>query len=121
MRFRFALVVLACLNVLLAGVLLYEKCQFEIQGTYICENENPEESLYLVFEKNGTFQLYKQFQPITEGTYSHIRDAVYQVDGNNHETNYAVYDGKNTVYCFLLKQGQIYQRISKVPVYINLK
>lgn len=108
------------MNVLFVGMLLHEKIQYDIIGTYICDDKKTNDSIYLVFTEKGTYQIYKQFQRITFGTYTRQQKPIYKLETEDTQNQYVIYDGRDTVFCFIMEEGQIYQRINKLPVYLNL-
>lgn len=117
---KLMLVISVCFNVILLGVMNYKAIPKDLTGTYICEvTNNPGDSLYLVIEKDEKYLLYRQFEEISRGKYYQEGD-IYAIESEDGIKQYMVYDGYNTVYCFICPEGQIYEKTSDIPLYINL-
>lgn len=111
-----------CINLILLGVIYFKKVPNDFTGTYICETtENPGDSLYLVIDKNGDYLLYRQFKEISRGKYLKQDEKIYWIENVDGIKQYIVYDGRDTAYCFLNPDGQVYKRINNKPMYINLE
>jgi len=89
-----------------------------IIGTYMYGDEKNGE--YLVFQDNERYILYKQFDIISEGSYS-SEDNLYELKENDVSKNKAIICD-DTIY-YINNDGNVkaYQRISEVPMLINIK
>lgn len=116
------LIASVCINIVFL-IIMYERSILKnVIGTYICEvNNNPGNSLYLSLEKNGDYLLYKQFQTISKGKYVEQDKKVIILEGEDGQKEYVFFDGQDTIYCTVNPDGYVYERISNVPLYINLK
>lgn len=116
------LCVSVCMNVILICLFFCKGIKYEIPGTYIYEGAEQEDSLYLVFKDDGTYQLYRQFYAIASGMYVGQQDTTYILQEKNKEDCYVIYDGRNVVYyCEPMEEVKLYHKISKLPMYINIK
>lgn len=110
-----------CVNIVLMGLLFYENIKYSISGTYICEGIENSDNLYLILKEDGSYQLYKQFQTISVGTYVNQKDNTYTLQGEEGNECLIVYNERDIIYYYAIKEGvKTYKRISKLPVYINI-
>lgn len=96
-----------------------------IVGTYL-SNDNPWEweiAEYLVFEREGAYTRYRQFEILEEGTYEEAAAGVYSLhpDGSAAVTAQAVFTD-DVVYAFDTEGMVIpFPRMSDIPTFINLE
>ncbi len=91
-----------------------------IVGTYCTGNGMVETDEYLVFERNGAYSRYRQFQMLERGGYTARGESVYiltSADGTN--TIQILYKDK-AVYQFEELRITIFKQLSDTPTYINV-
>lgn len=110
-------------NFVLSIYTIYGKQKKPIIGTYCTGNGLEETDKYIVFERTGVYNIYRQFQTYEKGTYkAEGEDNVYMLSSSgNMYLKYIVYNGKDEIYIYnYVESGiEVYKRISNQPIYIN--
>lgn len=119
------LVVSLCLNIGLLVFAFYQKPQppNSIIGTYCSGAEVSPNSNYLVFETDGSYTLYKQFELLEEGGYVAEATNVYALTAQDGAAHSVVYeDGSDTLYYNGFDNSiEVFSKISQTPTFINLQ
>lgn len=92
-----------------------------LPGSYMTENTTPGGGEYLVFDPDGRFFRYVQFEMLGEGTYTGQGSQIYTLSGESGQNDWVVCtpDG---VYLFdsNQNQAQFFRKCSDVPTFINV-
>lgn len=118
------LVISLAANIILSICLANGKSEKPIRGTYCTGNGPTDTNQYIVFEQNGVYGMYRQFESLEKGSYEpEGRDMIYLLSpsGDMH-SECIVYDGADTIYIYNLSENQleVYERISEEAVYVNV-
>ena len=93
----------------------------QIVGTYQFSSLNPAEGEYLVFDQNGRYHHYYQFEMLEQGTYAVGEANVYNLfsDTGNPSAIVCVVD---RVYSLSKKDNALhpFEKISDIPSFINV-
>ncbi len=94
----------------------------DVYGTYVAGDEKSETAVYYVFNENGDFAYYSQFDEIHSGAYSikEINEDISFIEANveDNTLEFYVYKGKECVGI----EGKSFsaEKISELPTFINV-
>lgn len=115
------LVVSSLLNIVLLCI-LFQPNSNSIIGTYCTGTGRNEHDNYIVFQSDGLYTIYTQFNIIEKGTYTIEDTNIYLLQSkDNGEKKYVIWNGANLIYCFGIEGTIItYDKVDSTPMYINL-
>jgi hypothetical protein len=99
-----------------------EDSRQNIVGTYAtgAENEFPsEDDEYIIFDNEGTYMRYRQFEIFDKGTYKKSNENVVTLVSQD-ATTYAFWQGKQLFYTGSNNGSFIFKKIDDMPVKINV-
>lgn len=114
-----------CANVVLITLITLEESPKQFVGTYCTGDEKNPTTLYIVFERDGKYVVYKQFEYIETGNYykDGSSNGVYILTMTDSEAKrFVAFNGSDQIYYFNPDNGiTVFSRISEIAVYINLQ
>lgn len=95
-----------------------------VVGTFLMGNElDVDNSAYMVFQQDGKYVLYKQFEVLEKGSYSDEGQGFYALTpAGSGQGGRVVYNGSDEA--VLVDSGggtELFVRISDIPTFINVK
>lgn len=117
------LVISLIINAVLSMNLLDQNKPKSIIGTYCTGTGQNKNDKYIVFQQDGSYTSYMQFQLIEEGNYEITDNNSYLLQpSENSEGKHVIYNEQNFVY-YIDSQSNItiYDKISSTPTFINIK
>lgn len=120
------LVIVLTVSLLANGILLgiiFDTSEKSIVGTYCTNGGKVPDGKYIVFEPNGDYVIYKQFELIEKGRYTAAENHIYtlkQAESGGEPCN-AVFNNSDVIYFSSDNKVETLSKISDVPTYINLQ
>lgn len=113
-----------CANVVLITLIALGDSPKQVVGTYCTGDEKDPATRYIVFERDGKYVVYKQFEHIETGSYSEdgSGNGVYMLTNTDADAKrFVVFNGSDQIYFFDPVSGiTTFSRISETAAYINL-
>lgn len=114
-----------CLNVVLLALVLHER-RDSIVGTYCTGEGFSDNDKYIVFQKDSSYMIYRQFEIIEEGKYSAVdinnANIFTLISNDNAFRHFIAYYQPNAVCLFENDNNVVsFTRISDIPTFINLQ
>ena len=114
-----------CLNVVLLALVLHER-RDSIVGTYCTGEGFSDNDKYIVFQKDSSYMIYRQFEIIEEGKYSAVdinnANIFTLISNDNAFRHFIAYYQPNAVSLFENDNNVVsFTRISDIPTFINLQ
>lgn len=93
-----------------------------LPGSYMTETNLPGDGEYLVFDPEGRFFRYVQFEMLDKGTYTGQESQIYTLSGESGQNDWVVCTPEG-VYLFDANQNlaQFFRKFSDVPTFINVE
>jgi len=115
------LAVLLLCSVVINLIQMQEPSGVPVVGTFLHADQGPI-GLYLVFERDGSFAQYRQFEVPERGTYISVGDGIYTLQSRTGDViTQVLYRGEH-IYMFT-PDGEImvFFRFSEIPTFINIR
>lgn len=111
-----------CINFILYIYILHTNAANGIVGTYCSGTGISGNEQYIVFLREGSYTVYKQFEVLEEGKYESKDASIYILYSEEDAlARSVIYNGANIIYMFDMKKQVVqFDRISWDPIFINL-